>query len=935
MYAFTDGKDADVTAAAAQDSVAKATLKITVGQQMRRLNVVPGEFGFQELRNEVRKCHGDGPASFTYVDDEGDVITITSDDELAEAFRLAKILGQNGRWTLKISVEMHDVRGANLKNPLQEKDDVKPRPTSDQDAFQKISDRRSSGFAKANIGKAPSGLNNVSRAKKLESRARKLEKKARKLEERSGKISARAEKLKSGAKSAADAKSKPAKPVPLRTSSGGARFFLDGTIESGGGGEARLLPNGTISVVMGGSNFPSVVADGVSLASGKWYYEATVLTDSLMQIGWACDDFTGEADRGNGVGDDSLSWSIDGYRKLRWHGGLSSPWPIQKWNAGDVVCCAVDIDNRVMRFALNGQWSNSGEDTAFSGFTFKDGSGISPAVSFGDGQRLRMNLGAPGTPLKFGPPSPHYAAVWDAYGTPANISKGDKFGRKLHWSEAATAAAAAPATRTGRPGESSRNHAAVEAISEILANQKVRSSISKALAQDSVAEALQAILIASVKAPEQLGVVMTSQLAHITPVYLTLMSECPEILAAVPGLMAFFGRNQGRGQPCKGWSNPCEAQCQQDSSANPGGLWRRNCRQRRQQRRQQRLWQHQQRQQQQQQQQQQRRQGSPQASGLESLAEIVGSTARKILGADADELVQQAIAASLKEAEKVSNFVGKSVEMTAEAAKTLVEQPTTTTSSKGEVSEVATESSSKASQPRAKYINEKGTAHVTASPNEVFHYSWRIKNSGDEDWPEGVIMRSVGGDVIQGTETKITFCKLGAGKETQAKVMFTAPSVEGRYINYWRLFHGDRRFGDRMWLDVTVKSADANAGASANASAIAKDDGNGEDARSESSSAPGSSEQSSQSGNTALDNLTDWVAVADALRASGSPGESASSPLPSEDGDEDAPGHEKYEQQLSMMRSMGFDNDATIIEALEGADGNIGDAVNLILASRS
>merc|ERR1711871_322311 len=176
----------------------------------------------------------------------------------------------------------------------------------------------------------------------------------------------------------------------------------------------------------------------------------------------------------------------------------------------------------------------------------------------------------------------------------------------------------------------------------ILANEKVRSSISKALAQDSVAEALQAILIASVKAPEQLGVVMTSQLAHITPVYLTLMSECPEILAAVPGLMAFFGRNQGRGQPCKGWSNPCEAQCQQDSSANPGGLWRRNCRQ-----------------QQQQQQQQRRRQGSPQASGLESLAEIVGSTARKILGADADELVQQAIAASLKEAEKVSNFVGK------------------------------------------------------------------------------------------------------------------------------------------------------------------------------------------------------------------------------------------------------------------------------------
>merc|ERR1711871_32138 len=259
----------------------------------------------------------------------------------------------------------------------------------------------------------------------------------------------------------------------------------------------------------------------------------------MGQIGWACENFTGEADRGNGVGDDALSWSIDGYRKLRWHGGLSSKWPIGNWKIGDVVCCAVDIDNRAMRFALNGQWSNNGDDTAFSAFTFKDGSGIAPAVSFGNGQRLRMNLGAPGTPLKFTPPSPHYAAVWEAYGTPANVSKGTPFGRKLHWAESTAAGAeSAPATRTGRPGESNESSTAVATICEILASEKVRSSISKALAQDSVSEALQAILIASVKAPDQLGVVITSQLAHITPVYLTLMSECPEILAAVPGLMA-------------------------------------------------------------------------------------------------------------------------------------------------------------------------------------------------------------------------------------------------------------------------------------------------------------------------------------------------------------------------------------------------------------
>lgn len=301
----------------------------------------------------------------------------------------------------------------------------------------------------------------------------------------------------------------------------------------------------------------------------------------------------------------------------------------------------------------------------------------------------------------------------------------------------------------------------------------------------------------------------------------------------------------------------------------------------------------------------------------------MGSTARKFLGADADELVQQAIAASLKEAEKVSNFVEKSVEKTAEVAKTLVEQPSTTsaTSSKGEVSEVATQSSVKASLPRAKYINDNGAAHITAHVNEVFHYTWRIKNSGDSAWPEGIVMRSVGGDIIQGAETKITFGKVGPGEEVQAKVMFTAPEAEGRYINYWRLFNGDRRFGDRMWLDVTVTNPSA------------KEDA--EKMHNESSTEKQPSEKSSESGNTALDNLTDWVAVADALRASGSTPEGDShSSSPLDDGKEPPEEHE-YKQQLDMMRSMGFEGDATIMNALENARGNIGDAVNLMLASRS
>ena len=182
-------------------------------------------------------------------------------------------------------------------------------------------------------------------------------------------------------------------------------------------------------------------------------------------------------------------------------------------------------------------------------------------------------------------------------------------------------------------------------------------------------------------------------------------------------------------------------------------------------------------------------------------------------------------------------------------------------------------------------------------------------------------MRSVGGDIIKGAETKITFGKVGPGEEVQAKVMFTAPEAEGRYINYWRLFNGDRRFGDRMWLDVTVTNPSA------------KEDE--EKLHGESSTENESSEKSSESGNTALDNLTDWVAVADALRASGSTPEGDShSSSPLDDGKEPPEEHE-YKQQLDMMRSMGFEGDATIMNALENARGNIGDAVNLMLASRS
>ena len=51
------------------------------------------------------------------------------------------------------------------------------------------------------------------------------------------------------------------------------------------GGEAVLLPDGqTVSCTLSYRGFPSVAAAGTVLTEGKWYYEAMVLTDGLMQI---------------------------------------------------------------------------------------------------------------------------------------------------------------------------------------------------------------------------------------------------------------------------------------------------------------------------------------------------------------------------------------------------------------------------------------------------------------------------------------------------------------------------------------------------------------------------------------------------------------------------------------------------------------------------
>ena len=147
--------------------------------------------------------------------------------------------------------------------------------------------------------------------------------------------------------------------------------------------------------------FSSVGTKGVLLTSGKWYYEANIVTAGCLQIGWADSSFAGhcQADRGDGCGDGVSSWAFDGWRRYKWHSNATE-WGV-RWSEGDVIGCLVDMDNMQMSFTLNGKGEEIGMGLAFSGEGFRPCSGVYCCVSFNSREKLRLVLGGEGTEVSF------------------------------------------------------------------------------------------------------------------------------------------------------------------------------------------------------------------------------------------------------------------------------------------------------------------------------------------------------------------------------------------------------------------------------------------------------------------------------------------------------------------------------------------------------
>jgi len=125
---------------------------------------------------------------------------------------------------------------------------------------------------------------------------------------------------------------------------------------------------------------------------GKWYYEVELYDGGFFQIGWVRADFKPRPDKGEGVGDDLLSWAIDLCRHVKWHKTEDTPHfpyaPEITWQPGGIVQCFLDLDTRVMSFGYDGQMLGE----AFTDFDISTG-GLLPALSSHLENECKFNFG--------------------------------------------------------------------------------------------------------------------------------------------------------------------------------------------------------------------------------------------------------------------------------------------------------------------------------------------------------------------------------------------------------------------------------------------------------------------------------------------------------------------------------------------------------------
>lgn len=143
-----------------------------------------------------------------------------------------------------------------------------------------------------------------------------------------------------------------------------------------------------------------------SVDQGVWFYEVTVVTSGVMQIGWATKNSKFLNHDGFGVGDDKFSYSYDGCRQLLWYQAQSHSHSHPSWKEGDTLGLLLDIDNCEVIFYLNGS-PLPPQRCLFNHVQ----TGFFAAASFMSFQQCRFNFGS--EPFKYSPADKRFSTFND------------------------------------------------------------------------------------------------------------------------------------------------------------------------------------------------------------------------------------------------------------------------------------------------------------------------------------------------------------------------------------------------------------------------------------------------------------------------------------------------------------------------------------------
>ncbi|XP_024879917.1 E3 ubiquitin-protein ligase RNF123-like [Temnothorax curvispinosus] len=133
------------------------------------------------------------------------------------------------------------------------------------------------------------------------------------------------------------------------------------------------------------SSFSTMRAN-TGVFKGKWMYEVQLGSKGVMQVGWGTAQC--KFNQQYGVGDTPNSYAYDGNRVRKWN--VSTHKYGEAWLTGDIIGCALDMDDGTIDFYRNGRSLGR----AFENIPMGAGIAYFPTVSLAFTENLTANFGS-------------------------------------------------------------------------------------------------------------------------------------------------------------------------------------------------------------------------------------------------------------------------------------------------------------------------------------------------------------------------------------------------------------------------------------------------------------------------------------------------------------------------------------------------------------